>query len=44
MLLRRLKTPGLAHHSYLLACGSGQSVVVDPRRDIAEYLEHRARQ
>ena len=39
MLFRRLKTPGLAHHSYLLACGGGEAVVVDPRRDVVEYLE-----
>lgn len=39
MLFRRLKTPGLAHHSYLLGCGGGEAVVVDPRRDVHEYLE-----
>jgi hydroxyacylglutathione hydrolase len=39
MLFRRLKTPGLAHHSYILGCGGGEAVVVDPRRDVVEYLE-----
>lgn len=38
MLFRRLKTPGLAQNSYLLECGKGLAVVVDPRRDIDEYL------
>lgn len=38
MLFRRLKTPGLAQHSYLLECGNGHALVVDPRRDIDEYL------
>ena len=39
MLFRRLKTPSLAHHSYVLECGGGQAVVVDPRRDVAEYID-----
>ncbi|MBW7924929.1 MAG: MBL fold metallo-hydrolase [Burkholderiaceae bacterium] len=38
MLFRRLETPGLAHRSYVLECGGGQAVVVDPRRDIGGYL------
>lgn len=38
MLFRRMKTPGLAHNSYVLECGSGQAVVVDPRRDVDGYL------
>jgi len=33
MFFRRFKTPGLAQHSYLLECGGGAAVVVDPRRD-----------
>lgn len=37
MFFRRIKTPGLAHHAYLL--GDKQAaIVVDPRRDIDEYL------
>ncbi|HEY0879284.1 MAG TPA: rhodanese-like domain-containing protein [Zeimonas sp.] len=43
MLFRRLKTPGLAQHSYVLECGDGRALVVDPRRDIDEYL-HLARE
>jgi glyoxylase-like metal-dependent hydrolase (beta-lactamase superfamily II) len=39
MLFQRLKTPGLAHHSYLLELAPGQIAVVDPRRDIDVYLE-----
>lgn len=38
MFFRRMKTPGLAHHSYVLECSSGQAAVVDPRRDVDEYL------
>ncbi len=38
MLFERVKTPGLGHNSYLLACGDGLAVVVDPRRDVDEYL------
>jgi len=39
MFFQRLKSPGLAQHSYVVGCGEGQAVVVDPRRDIAEYLD-----
>lgn len=38
MFFQRLKTPGLGHNSYLLGCGQGLAVVIDPRRDIEEYL------
>lgn len=38
MLLEKIKTPGLAHLSYLLASG-GQAAVIDPRRDCDIYLE-----
>ncbi|HSN26441.1 MAG TPA: MBL fold metallo-hydrolase [Kofleriaceae bacterium] len=33
-----MKTPGLAHNAYLLGEAS-EAVVVDPRRDLDEYLE-----
>jgi hydroxyacylglutathione hydrolase len=39
MFFRCVKTEGLAQQSYVLECGSGTSVVVDPRRDIDAYLE-----
>ncbi len=39
MLFQRFTTPGLAQHSYLLQCGDGKAVVVDPRRDIDAYVE-----
>lgn len=39
MLFLRVKTPGLAHNAYVLECGTGEAVVVDPRRDVAEYVE-----
>ncbi len=39
MLFQRIKTPGLAHNSYILDCGDAAAVVVDPRRDVTEYLE-----
>lgn len=38
MFFQRLKTPGLGHNAYILACGEGLAVVVDPRRDVDEYL------
>lgn len=38
MLLKRIVSPGLAHHSYLLGAG-GEAVVVDPRRDVQVYLD-----
>ncbi|GAC1413678.1 MAG: rhodanese-like domain-containing protein [Burkholderiaceae bacterium] len=40
MFFQRVKTKGLGHNAYILGCGEGLAVVVDPRRDIAEYLEH----
>ncbi|MEO8767342.1 MAG: hypothetical protein ABI363_03235 [Nitrosospira sp.] len=39
MFFKRLKTTGLGQNSYLLGCGKGLAVVIDPRRDIDEYLE-----
>ncbi len=38
MLFEKIKSPGLAHNSYLLG-DSGEAVVIDPRRDIKVYLE-----
>ena len=38
MLFQRLKTPGLGHNSYVVECGEGMGIVVDPQRDISEYL------
>lgn len=38
MFFQRIKTPGLAHVAYLLG-DEGEAVVVDPRRDVDEYLE-----
>ncbi|SCX80399.1 rhodanese-like domain-containing protein [Nitrosospira sp. Nsp13] len=39
MFFKRMKASGLGQNSYLLGCGEGLAVVVDPRRDIDEYLE-----
>lgn len=39
MFFQRIKTQGLGHNAYLLGCGEGLGVLVDPRRDVAEYLE-----
>ncbi len=39
MFFQRVKTPGLGHNAYLLGCGDGLAVLVDPRRDVAEYLQ-----
>ena len=38
MFFQRLKTPGLGHNSSVLACGDGLAVVIDPRRDVYDYL------
>lgn len=38
MFFQRLKTPGLGHNSYVLGCGDGLAVVIDPRRDVDDYL------
>jgi hydroxyacylglutathione hydrolase len=37
MFFQRIKTPGIAHSAYLLGEG-GEALVVDPRRDVDEYL------
>jgi hydroxyacylglutathione hydrolase len=37
MFFQRIKTPGLAHNAYLLG-DKEAAVLVDPRRDIEEYL------
>lgn len=37
MFFQRIKTPGIAHSAYVLGEG-GEGVVVDPRRDVDEYL------
>ncbi|MBA3346516.1 MAG: MBL fold metallo-hydrolase [Gemmatimonadales bacterium] len=40
MLLQRLYDPKLAQASYLIGCGeSGESLVIDPHRDVEQYLE-----
>jgi len=38
MFFHRLKKPGLGQNSYILGCGKGLAVVIDPRRDVDEYL------
>lgn len=38
MFFQRVKTKGLGHNAYVLGCGDGLAVVVDPRRDVADYL------
>lgn len=37
MVFERIKTPGIAHVAYLIG-NKGQAAVVDPRRDVAEYV------
>lgn len=39
MFFQRVKTQGLGHNAYMLGCGDGQAVVVDPRRDVSGYLK-----
>jgi len=38
MFFQRIKTPGLAHNAYLIASNS-IGIIIDPRRDIDEYLK-----
>ncbi|HJK99565.1 MAG TPA: rhodanese-like domain-containing protein [Polyangiaceae bacterium LLY-WYZ-14_1] len=38
MKLRRIETPSISHYAYVIADGD-DAVVVDPRRDVGEYLE-----
>lgn len=37
MFFQRVKTPGIAHAAYIIGEG-GEAAVVDPRRDVDEYL------
>lgn len=37
MDLTRFETPGIAHYAYLLSDG-GEAAIIDPRRDVDEYL------
>jgi hydroxyacylglutathione hydrolase len=37
MEFRRFETPGIAHYAYLIA-DAGEGAIVDPRRDVDEYL------
>jgi hydroxyacylglutathione hydrolase len=40
MIIEKLETPGLAHYSYIVADPkSRDALVVDPRRDVDDYLE-----
>jgi hydroxyacylglutathione hydrolase len=39
MFFQRVKTKGLGHNAYVLGCGEGLGVVIDPRRDVQEYLK-----
>ncbi|HET9976163.1 MAG TPA: MBL fold metallo-hydrolase, partial [Burkholderiaceae bacterium] len=38
MIFERIKTPGIAHIAYLIG-NHGEAAVVDPRRDVDEYLK-----
>ncbi len=37
MFLQRVKTPGLAHLSYIIG-SKGEAAVIDPRRDVEDYI------
>lgn len=37
MIFERIKTPGIAHVAYLIG-SEGEAAIVDPRRDVEEYL------
>jgi hydroxyacylglutathione hydrolase len=38
MKLTRIETPGIAHYAYLISDGS-EAALVDPRRDVEDYLK-----
>ncbi len=38
MFFERIKTPGIAHVAYIIA-DSGRAAIIDPRRDVDEYLD-----
>lgn len=38
MIFEKIKTPGIAHVAYLLG-DKGEAAIIDPRRDIDEYLD-----
>lgn len=38
MFLKAIKTPGIAHVAYVLGDDGGEAAVIDPRRDVDEYL------
>ncbi|MFN2183137.1 MAG: MBL fold metallo-hydrolase [Anaerolineae bacterium] len=38
MIIERIESAGLAHHSYLVG-DQGKAVVIDPRRDVDVYIE-----
>ena len=41
MFIEKIKTPGLAHLSYVVGA-AGQAVVIDPRLDCEVYIEKAA--
>lgn len=38
MFFQRIKTPGIAHNAYLIG-SEGVGILIDPRRDVDEYLQ-----
>lgn len=38
MFFQRIKTPGIAHNAYLIG-SKGVAAIIDPRRDIEDYLQ-----
>jgi hydroxyacylglutathione hydrolase len=45
MILKRIYNDSLAHASYLVGCpGAGEAVIIDPNRDIDQYIELAAEQ
>jgi hydroxyacylglutathione hydrolase len=43
MFFQRIKTPGIAHNAYIIG-RQGEAAVIDPRRDVDEYLRIAGRQ
>ena len=43
MILKRIKSAGISHNSYLVGSGN-EAAVIDPRRDCQVYVQHARRQ
>jgi hydroxyacylglutathione hydrolase len=42
MKFKRIKTPGIAHNAYIIGT-NGMGIIIDPRRDLDDYLDYAKR-